>query len=62
MNWVQTTESSNGPIATLYRITGWPSYFLIGVDGRLVVAAPGGEKIDIAGELAKLFPDKGPLD
>lgn len=61
MNWLQTIESDNGPIATLYRITGWPSYFLIGADGRIVVAAPGGEKIDIAGELAKLFTGKGPL-
>jgi thiol-disulfide isomerase/thioredoxin len=61
MNWPQTIESDNGPLATLYRITGFPSYFLIGADGRIVVAAPGGEKIDIAGELAKLLPDKGPL-
>ncbi len=61
MNWPQTIESDNGPIATLYRITGWPSYFLIGADGRIVVAAPGGEEIDIAGELAKLFTEKGPL-
>jgi thiol-disulfide isomerase/thioredoxin len=60
MNWPQTIEDDNGPIATLYRITGWPSYFLIGSDGRIVVAAPGGGKIDIAGELAKLFPEKGP--
>jgi len=61
MNWPQTMEGEKGPIATLYRITGWPSYFLIGADGQIVVAAPGGEKIDIAGELAKLFPEKGPL-
>ncbi len=61
MNWPQTIESGNGPIATLYRITGWPSYFLIGADGRIVVAAPGGEKIDIAGELAKLFKEKQPF-
>jgi len=61
MSWPQVTESDNGPIASLYRITGWPSYFLIGADGRLLVAAPGGEKIDIPGELAKLFPERGPL-
>lgn len=60
MSWPQTIEDDKGPIATLYRITGWPSYFLIGPDGRFIVAAPGGEKIDIAGELAKMFPEKGP--
>lgn len=60
INWPQTTEGEKGPIATLYRISGWPSYFLIGKDGQIIVAAPGGEKIDIAGELAKLFPEKGP--
>jgi hypothetical protein len=42
---------------TFYRITGWPSYFLIGADGQIIVAVPGGENIDIAGELAKLFAD-----
>lgn len=57
MNWPQTIEDDNGPIATLYRITGWPSYFLIGPDGRIVVAAPGWGDIDIAGEVAKLFKD-----
>jgi len=60
MNWPQTIEDDNGPITTLYRITGWPSYFLIGPDGRIVVAAPG-ENIDLAADLAKLFPEKGPL-
>jgi len=58
MNWLQTMEGDKGPIATLYRITGWPSYFLVGVDGRIIVAAPGGEEIDIPGELAKLFREK----
>jgi thiol-disulfide isomerase/thioredoxin len=60
MNWPQTIEDDNGPIATLYRITGWPSYFLIGSHGRIVVAAPGWGEFDFAGELAKLFPEKGP--
>ncbi|MGA2531770.1 MAG: TlpA disulfide reductase family protein [Candidatus Aminicenantales bacterium] len=57
MNWPQTMEGDKGPIATLYRITGWPGYFLVGADGQIIVAAPGGGKIDIAGELAKLFAD-----
>ena len=61
MNWPQTTEGENGPIATLYRITGWPSYFLIGADGRIVVAAPGWGDFDFAGALIKLFPEKDPL-
>jgi thiol-disulfide isomerase/thioredoxin len=61
MNWPQTMEGDKGPIATLYRITGWPSYYLIGTDGQIIVAAPGGEKIDISGELAKLFREKYPL-
>lgn len=61
INWPQTMEGEKGPIATLYRITGWPSYFLIGADGQIIVAAPGGEKIDIPGELAKLFTEKKPF-
>jgi thiol-disulfide isomerase/thioredoxin len=60
MNWPQTIERDKGPLSTLYRITGFPSYFLIGADGRIVVAAPG-ENIDIAADLAKLFPEKGPF-
>lgn len=58
MSWPQTIESDDGPIATLYRVAGWPSYFLIGADGRIIVAAPNGERIDLAAELAKLFPEK----
>jgi thiol-disulfide isomerase/thioredoxin len=58
MSWPQTIEGDKGPIATLYRITGWPGYFLVGADGQIIVAAPGGEKIDIPGELTKLFKEK----
>jgi thiol-disulfide isomerase/thioredoxin len=56
MSWPQTIESVKGPIATLYRVIGWPSYFLIGPDGLIIVAAPNGEKIDIPGELEKQIP------
>jgi len=61
MKWPQTMEGDKGPIATLYRITGWPSYFMIGADGQIIVAAPGGGEIDIAGELARLFREKPPF-
>jgi peroxiredoxin len=61
MSWPQTMESDKGPIATLYRVIGWPTYFLIGQDGTIAVAAPDNAKLDLAGELAKLLPaDRNP--
>ena len=54
--WMQTMEDDDGPIATLYRVEGWPSYFLIGPDGRIVAAVPNGGEIDLNAELAKLLP------
>jgi len=60
MNWPQTIEDDKGPIAMLYRITGWPSYFLICPDGLIVVSAPCWGEFYFAGELARLFPEKGP--
>ncbi len=61
MRWPQTTEGDKGPIATLYRIRGWPSYFLIGAEGNIIVASPGGGDIDIEAALAKLFGEKEPF-
>lgn len=58
ITWMQTMEEDDGPIATLYRVTGWPSYFLIGKDGRIVAAAPNGGELDLNAELAKLLPAK----
>jgi thiol-disulfide isomerase/thioredoxin len=58
MAWPQTMESDKGPIATLYRVTGWPTYFLIGPDGTVAAAAPDNAKLDLPGELAKLLPGK----
>ena len=55
MAWPQTMESDKGPIATLYRVIGWPTYFLIDKDGTIAVAAPDKAKLDLAGELAKLI-------
>ena len=58
ITWTQTMEDDDGPIATLYRVMGWPSYFLIDREGKIVVAAPNGGEIDLAAALAKLFPDR----
>jgi len=58
ITWTQTMEDDDGPIATLYNVAGWPSYFLIGRDGKIIVAAPNGGEIDLAAELAKLFPER----
>jgi peroxiredoxin len=54
MSWPQTMESDKGPIATLYRVIGWPTYFLIGPDGTIAVAAPDNAKMDLAAELGRL--------
>jgi peroxiredoxin len=46
-SWVQTIESDKGPLQTLYRINGWPSYLLLDRDGRIVRARFGsGEDIE----------------
>jgi len=58
MSWAQTSERDKGPIASLFRVIGWPSYFLIDRAGRIAVAAPNGAQFDLATELAKLLPEK----
>lgn len=58
MTWPQAIDGDKGPIATLFRIVGWPSYLLIGTDGKIAVAALNGAKFDLRGELAKLKPEK----
>jgi thiol-disulfide isomerase/thioredoxin len=58
MPWPEAMESDKGPINTLFRINGWPSYFLVGADGKLIVAAANGAPFDLAKELVKLFPQK----
>src|SRR5262249_12106963 len=37
MRWMQTMEPDRGPIQTLYRVNGWPSYFIVGADGLIKV-------------------------
>jgi len=58
ISWTQTIEGDQGAIASLFRVTGQPSYFLIDRDGKIAVAAPNGAKFDLAAELAKLFEKK----
>jgi peroxiredoxin len=55
MPWTQTLEPDSGPITTLYRVTGWPTAFLVGADGRFAAANYLGE-FDLAAELRKVFP------
>jgi peroxiredoxin len=54
MPWTQTLESDKGPIATLYRVNGWPTSFLVGPDGKFLAATYLGE-VDVRGELEKLW-------
>jgi thiol-disulfide isomerase/thioredoxin len=58
ISWAQTMEDEQGPIASLFRVTGRPSYFLIDREGKIAVAAPNGAKFNLAAELAKLFAEK----
>jgi peroxiredoxin len=55
MRWTQTMEADKGPIQTLYRISGFPSYVLIGPDGAIKVGVTG-SNIDLDRELRVLFP------
>ncbi len=36
MPWAQTMEAEQGQIHKLYRIVGWPTYYLIGRDGHII--------------------------
>jgi thiol-disulfide isomerase/thioredoxin len=54
MTWPQTMESDKGPLATLFRVNGWPTYFLVGRDGKFITAGDNGN-LKIGAELAKLF-------
>lgn len=54
MRWTQTMEAEKGPIQTLYRVSGFPSYFLIGPDGAIKVGVTG-SSIDLDRELPALL-------
>jgi len=41
MRWPQTIEPDKGPIQTLYRVHGWPTYYVIASDGTIRKAASG---------------------
>jgi len=58
ISWTQTMEGDDGPIATAFRVIGFPSYFLIDRNGKFAAVAPNGDKIDLPAELAKLFAEK----
>lgn len=36
MTWAQIMESDKGPVQTLYRVNSYPTYLLIGKDGKIV--------------------------
>jgi len=54
MTWLQTIEPDRGPLQTLYRINGWPSYLLIDRDGTIRLAASG-SNTDLDREVAALI-------
>jgi thiol-disulfide isomerase/thioredoxin len=56
MPWPQTLEKETDPITTLYRVSGWPTAFLVGPDGKFLEANYLGE-VKLAEQLAKAFPD-----
>ena len=35
MTWAQTTEDQHGALHRLFRVDGWPTYYLIGKDGTI---------------------------
>ena len=54
-HWTQTQEPDKGPIQVLYRISAFPSYFLIGADGR-IKASGTDANFDLERALRTLFP------
>jgi thiol-disulfide isomerase/thioredoxin len=55
MPWPQTIENETDPITTRYRVDGWPTAFLVGVDGKFLEANYLGE-VQLAAQLAKALP------
>ena len=56
MPWPQTIENETDPITSRYRVDGWPTAFLVGVDGKFLEANYLGE-VQLAAQLAKAFPE-----
>jgi peroxiredoxin len=54
LRWPLTIEPDHGPLQTLYRVHGWPSYVLLDRDGR-IVRAPFGSGTDIESAIAALL-------
>ena len=48
----------SGHYETAFRVIGFPSYFLIDRNGKIAAVGPNGDKIDLPGELEKLFAEK----
>lgn len=57
LRWTQTMEPEKGAIQTLYRVSGFPTYFLIGADGTIKVGAQG-STLDLDRELRAIFDGK----
>jgi thiol-disulfide isomerase/thioredoxin len=53
MSWLQTREQEGGPIQRIYRVTGYPTYYLIGKDGAIVSNQV--NLLDLAAALEKLL-------
>jgi len=56
--WPHTLDGDKGPLATLFRVTGWPHYFLVDANGKIAFAPPSGASFDLAAEVGRLL-EKG---
>jgi len=45
-DWVQLTDPPEGPLHSNYRVEGYPQYFLVGRDGRLLKLGLGSEELE----------------
>src|SRR4051794_31302268 len=56
VTWLQTIQDKDdGPIHKLYRVRGFPAYYLIGKDANLPsLPLMGGAEVDILAEAARL--------
>lgn len=57
MNWIHAVEGENGALHRLFRVEGWPTYYLIGKDGNILSNSlrPGDSLIQ---EIEKQFQEK----
>jgi thioredoxin-related protein len=46
VSWISAYQGEETPIADMYRVRGYPTYFLIDADGKIVMTGHSGSAMD----------------